>query len=179
MNKEDITNTLQKNHHQFIQYLNTLSKGDFERHGAEKWNAGQELDHILKSVQPLARALHNKAFIIDKFGESNRASILYDDFVTCYNSKLAEGGKATGQFIPETITWGDKEHILKQLQEQIESIKSAIQNYSEEELDNLQLPHPLLGLLTLREMLYFTSYHVLHHLKNSQDNLKISKRPNH
>jgi hypothetical protein len=27
----------------------------------------------------------------------------------------------------------------------------------------LILPHPLLGKITIREMLYFTAYHVQHH----------------
>jgi hypothetical protein len=39
-------------------------------------------------------------------------------------------------------------------------------------LDLLILPHPLLGKLTLREMLYFTLYHVEHHEKQVLENLK-------
>jgi hypothetical protein len=34
------------------------------------------------------------------------------------------------------------------------------------------LPHPLLGKLTLREMIYFTIYHVQHHHKLVQNQLK-------
>jgi hypothetical protein len=40
-----------------------------------------------------------------------------------------------------------------------------IDRFSETQLDQLILPHPLLGKLTLREMLYFTIYHVQHHQK--------------
>ena len=35
---------------------------------------------------------------------------------------------------------------------------------SEHKLDRCILPHPLLGKLTLREMIYFTIYHMEHHL---------------
>ncbi|MCB9182399.1 MAG: DinB family protein [Flavobacteriales bacterium] len=35
--------------------------------------------------------------------------------------------------------------------------------WSESDLERYLLPHPLLGKLTLREMLYFTLYHVQHH----------------
>ena len=35
--------------------------------------------------------------------------------------------------------------------------------FTEEELDIYQVPHPLIGLLTCREFLYFTHYHTLRH----------------
>jgi uncharacterized damage-inducible protein DinB len=33
-------------------------------------------------------------------------------------------------------------------------------------LDRLRLPHPALGKLTVREMLFFTIYHNIHHVEN-------------
>jgi len=33
-------------------------------------------------------------------------------------------------------------------------------------LDKFMLPHPLLGKLAVREMLFFTMYHNLHHVNN-------------
>jgi hypothetical protein len=36
--------------------------------------------------------------------------------------------------------------------------------WSEDDLDNHRLPHPLLGKLTVREMLFFTLYHIQHHM---------------
>ncbi|NBX80802.1 MAG: DinB family protein, partial [Flavobacteriales bacterium] len=38
-------------------------------------------------------------------------------------------------------------------------------NFTEDDLDKYVLPHPLLGKLTLREMLCFTIYHVKHHVE--------------
>jgi hypothetical protein len=40
----------------------------------------------------------------------------------------------------------------------------ALQGWSEQALDRLRLPHPGLGLLTVREMLLFTLYHNAHHV---------------
>jgi hypothetical protein len=36
---------------------------------------------------------------------------------------------------------------------------AAAQQWSEAELDSLQLPHPAIGMITLREMLLFTIFH--------------------
>ena len=39
------------------------------------------------------------------------------------------------------------------------------ENTTEEELDTYLIPHPLIGKMTLRELLFFTVYHIGHHLK--------------
>ena len=39
----------------------------------------------------------------------------------------------------------------------------ATTRWSESDLDTLALPHPLMGLLSARELLHFTAYHTEHH----------------
>ena len=46
-----------------------------------------------------------------------------------------------------------------------EKYTERLGNWSEKDLDKYKLPHPLLGKLTVREMLFFTIYHNEHHLK--------------
>jgi hypothetical protein len=41
--------------------------------------------------------------------------------------------------------------------------------WPERALDRHLLPHPLMGLLTIREMLAFTVYHTAHHLRRVAD----------
>jgi len=43
---------------------------------------------------------------------------------------------------------------------------AALRNWQDENLDEYLLPHPLLGKLTIREMLFFTLYHDQHHVNN-------------
>ena len=43
---------------------------------------------------------------------------------------------------------------------------SAAGGWSEGDLDRVRLPHPLLGTLTVREMLLFALYHGLHHVNS-------------
>jgi uncharacterized damage-inducible protein DinB len=43
---------------------------------------------------------------------------------------------------------------------------SAIrQKWTEEQLDNYCVAHPILGKLTMRELAYFTIYHNIHHME--------------
>ena len=48
----------------------------------------------------------------------------------------------------------------------IAGLDRLLDSLSESDLDTLQAPHPLLGKLTLRELMYFTIYHAQHHQRN-------------
>ena len=48
-----------------------------------------------------------------------------------------------------------------------------VSKWSEGDLDLYVIPHPLIGGLTFREILYFTIYHVQHHKKQIDEIEKI------
>jgi len=50
-----------------------------------------------------------------------------------------------------------------------QELVSVAEKWNEDELDQYQLPHPILGKLTIREMLYFTIYHNLRHASQEGD----------
>lgn len=99
------------------------------------------------------------------FGKPKSTSRGYDKLVNDYLSVLNTGGKASGIFIPKAVKFSDREALLKKLQATISKVNKSLSKYTEEELDDSRLPHPLLGKLTLREMMLFTIYHVEHHHK--------------
>jgi hypothetical protein len=99
------------------------------------------------------------------FGKTNRPSKTYDDLVTKYKTKLAAGGRASGPFIPPFISFEKKDELIKKYNEQKQKLIIKIEKQPEKDLDAYILPHPLLGKVTLREMLYFTIHHNEHHLE--------------
>ncbi len=46
---------------------------------------------------------------------------------------------------------------------------SVAEKWTEDDLDRFLLPHPLIGKLTIREMLFFTIYHNLRHASQEGD----------
>jgi hypothetical protein len=98
------------------------------------------------------------------FGTANRKSRSYEELVARYHSKLKAGGRASGRFVPPPKT-DSVEKLSANLSKVVQALARRIDRFSETQLDQLILPHPLLGKLTLREMLYFTIYHVQHHQK--------------
>lgn len=166
MNKEILINKLNGNYNLFTDYINALSDKEFTSSYNDKWTAGQQLEHILKSVAPVAKALSAKSFLEENFGTVDRPGIAYDDLVKNYQAALAQGGKAPARFIPEKVALNQKNTLIDSVLAIVAKLVELLSNYTDEELDSLVIPHPLLGKLTVREMIYFTIYHVEHHLEN-------------
>jgi len=176
MERQKIIQLLKGNHSSFTDYINGLTNEAFLFTPQQKWSAGQQLDHIYLSLKPVALALSLPKFILRlMFGKANRQSKTYEDLVTKYLSKLENGGRATGRFIPKNITLNEREIISKALNKKVIVLCSVIEKFTEQDLDTYILPHPLLGKLTIREMLYFTICHVEHHQEIAKRNLKLSK----
>jgi hypothetical protein len=172
MDKKQIAHALETNHNDFINYLNQLSEKDFEFAPNDKWSAGQQMQHIVLSVKPLVQVLVlPKGLIRMLFGVANRNGRTYDGLVERYNEKLQKGGRATGRFVPKPVYVSQRKAIEMELRNKVKKLVSQISNFSDDDLDKLILPHPLLGKITIREMLYFTVYHVSHHKRITERNL--------
>lgn len=173
MDKKQIIHQLQQNHQRFTEYMDSLNEQDFMFSlNNEKWTAGQQLDHIHLAVKPLGEGIILPKFVVGMaFGKSNRPSRSFEGVIERYHDKLANGGKASKNFIPKPVAFSDRADIKNKLNAKLSKLCKHLNKYSEEELDKHILPHPLLGKLTLREMMYFTIYHVEHHHKMTQQNL--------
>lgn len=164
MNKTEIIAQLTSKHEAFIKLVIGLSDADFVRSNNGKWSAGQHLDHIIRAINPITIALFFPQFLIKLFfGKANRPSKTYEELVQKYNAKLALGGVASGRFVPKTITIDKKDNLHKRILKEVDILTLQINDCTENELDTMIFPHPLLGKITLREMMYFTIHHVEHH----------------
>ena len=166
MFKEEIILKLLNHHESFVQYISGLSGEDFMYARPGKWSSGQQADHISRSLQPLSRVMgFPKTIMRLVFGKSNRPSKDYETLIEKYKTKLAAGGRASGRFVPGPVPLDQRNRLNEKIMRTANAIGRKINRFSEDQLDHYILPHPLLGRVTLREMLYFTIYHVQHHKK--------------
>ena len=76
----------------------------------------------------------------------------------------------TGPYTPDTPAWPEdpqdlsREALFKNWNKASERFSKNLQKWDDSNLDGCQLPHPLLGDLTMREMVMFSIYHCKHHL---------------
>jgi len=172
MEKADIISLLYDRHEDFVDYMGSLSESEFNYAlKGKKWTAGQEMVHIIKSVNMLSNALLLPKFVVKiKFGKANRPSRTYDAVVEKYHTKLDEFGGAY-QVELKPVRVNKRDALSARLLISVGTLCRRVGRYSENALDKYILPHPLMGKMTIRELLYFTAYHVKHHRGNSVRNL--------
>jgi len=162
--KEQIIAALEETSLALIKWVSEQENSKFSISIDNKWSTGQQLSHLTKSIKPLIMILRKPKFVMRLlFGTSNRETRSYLAVVEKYNSKLAQGGVSTSPFNPKTVAPEDKKKLLNEYTSSSEKLEKLINKYSEKDLDKYILPHPLLGKLTLREMMFFTIYHTQHH----------------
>ncbi len=172
MDKVELKIKLGEKYSLFIEFILALTDEEFLTSKNYKWTAGQQAEHIYLSIKPLRKILAlPKSVLKLLWGKSNRDGKNYDDLVKKYLSKLENGGRATKRFMPATVSVEKGKNIKVKLTFEVIKLCSRIEKFTEQELDQYILPHPLLGKLTLREMLFFTIYHIEHHHNNAKQNL--------
>ncbi|HKC69400.1 MAG TPA: DinB family protein [Bacteroidia bacterium] len=164
MNKQTLQQQLLQGHTAYANYVLALTERDFNFAPPEKWNAGEHLNHILISISKLNRAINNPKYvqpIADM--QPQRALMSYDTLVDFYLAKIKQGAKATAPFVPELVPIEKREQLVHDVKNTIAELCAKLDTYSEEGLDLFTIPHPLLGTISIREMLYFTIKHAEHH----------------
>jgi hypothetical protein len=173
MNKQEIIDLIAKSHDSFTGYINELTAEEYVFSHPQKWSAGQQLAHILLCVKPIVQVLRmDQSAIAQTFGLSERPTLSFEALHTDYQEKLAAGGKAPTRFLPEAASPDQRLHLSESLRNAVGELCVLIDRFDEEDLDRLCLPHPLLGNLTLREMLYNVIHHVQHHHAMAENNLQ-------
>ena len=102
-----------------------------------------------------------------KFGKSNRVPRVYDAIINRYNERL-EGVKGI-TFGPSknmrTPTLEERLDLIDQLKAHENKLKKIVLKWKDKHLDNLLLPHPLMGRMPVREIIMWSAYHTEHHTK--------------
>jgi uncharacterized damage-inducible protein DinB len=168
MHKEAIADLLEEKHQTLFNWLEAQDLEKWQTGPEGKWTAGQQALHLLQSIKPLNDAMSMPKFVLRfKFGKSNREVRDYDAIVKRYQEKL-EGAKG--------ITFGpsqnmkvpnddDKHYLLNRLKTENKKLQHKVKKWKDKDLDNLVLPHPLMGKMPVRELVMWTAYHVEHHTK--------------
>lgn len=146
----------------------------FTRHG-EIWSASDNMDHLIKSHRPISKALKLPKFTLQAmFGKPEVPSKPYEEICRIYRDEIAKGAQAAGRYLPEQQRPAEaaeekKAELLEQWSKASTELVSVAGKWNENELDGYFLPHPLIGKLTIREMLFFTIYHNLRHASREGD----------
>lgn len=155
-------------------YLASFSPRDFTRPQGEAWSPAGHLRHLIKSVRPLAAGLRvPRVMLALRFGLAFGGSRSFEEVRRVYLAALG-GGVQAGRFAPspERADPPTAEHqasLLARWRATSGDLAAAAARWSDRALDRYRLPHPALGKLTAREMLFFTLYHNAHHARRVRE----------
>ncbi|HWW62957.1 MAG TPA: DinB family protein [Thermoanaerobaculia bacterium] len=167
--REQLADAVDQVQREAAAYWSSFTTPEFFAKLGDAWSPADNVRHLVKSIRPVVKALRQPKILLRiLFGRSRRGSVTYDALRTRYFAALDAGGQA-GRFGPSSRSESDLEawrvEIMEQFAQQNRELRAAIGRWPEKSLDRLQIPHPLLGKLTVREMLFFTIYHQLHHME--------------
>ena len=168
MQKESISSLLSENEDKLREIFISHDASLWVSGPQGKWTAGQHVVHLVQSSQALLRVLKLPKFFIKwKFGTCNRPTRSFDEVKERYEQKLSAAGTVISPFsvnMPQ-ITIGDKPFWLDKLSKLNANLNKVILGLSEKHLDGLVIPHPLMGKLTIREILMWNAHHLEHHTR--------------
>ncbi len=166
MTKAEIISGLEAQYGELTLWLTQQPYDLFEVNIEGKWSPGQHADHLVKSTAPINQAMRMpKLGLRTMFGKNNREERNYDQVVDKYTQAIQNGGKAMGQFVPKAIENKQKSELIEKLNKEVSKLTSIINKWDDKDLSTYLLPHPLIGKMTLNEILYFTIFHTEYHIK--------------
>ncbi len=131
------------------------------------WSPAQNVTHLVRSTSAVNRALRLPRLVLRLlFGASRRPSRTFAELRADYKSALTAGAGAGEYAAPELRPADEaaaRQRLLARWRDLLPALRAAILRWDEDSLDHYRLPHPILGKVTVREMIYFTIYHIGHH----------------
>ena len=182
--KADLVAALELLRAEGLSFWSSLPPERFVTPFGEAWSPADNLRHLIRSTTPLVQAFALPGVMLRaRFGTPQRPSrslgVLRDDYLECL-----WGGVDAGDYAPpkvatpaDAVTY--QRELVARCGKALADLTTATTRWDEERLDTHQLPHPLLGDLTLREMLFFTLYHYAHHQHNVAHRLAAAGGSSH
>ena len=180
--REELLRSLKRLHGEILAAMGTLQPGVFLAPQGKFWSPADHLRHLVRSIRPLAKALSLPRWILLlRFGVTGRKPASFAEVRDLYRGELAAGAQAGPYGPPPREPGGDDDPwralVLDRFERVGQDLDRVLAGWTDRSLDRYRLPHPLLGQMTIREMLYFTLYHNQHHARRVFERLAMEERP--
>lgn len=170
--RRDLIEALEAAHESAVEYWSDFETPEFFAPIGSHWSPSEHVRHLTRAMTPLLPALRMpRSALRLLFGAVATPSRSYDAIEAAYAQALAAGGTA-GRYAPSpersTPDSMRRDAIMDAHSETLRGMTQALERWTEAQIDAYRLPHPLLGKLTVREMMLFTLIHNQHHVQVAQ-----------
>jgi hypothetical protein len=167
MTSTDILKRLESGQNDIAIFFGGLDDKSFFDGTDERWGPAQHLAHLTFTHKRVTRGFAAKDRLLEYSGEPKT----YDEVVANYLAALqraSSGGFLTNNPFASKPESTDKKTVIAEFLQTTKDLRDAVVTWSETELDTKGMQHPLMGMLSARELLLFMIYHDQHHLLGVQ-----------
>lgn len=172
MTKKEISDINTIKHQTLHDWLQNHADENWVKGPKDKWNTGEHIVHLIQSEAALNKALLLPKFYMKyKFGTNNRENRTYAQVVKKYQDKLVANPDVKSPISKKmpTITLDNKSTFISKLKKGKLKLLKKFQKWNDRDLDTYLLPHPLMGRMTIREIMMWNAYHTEHHYNILKD----------
>lgn len=166
--KDEIQEEWKKGLLKVSDFVKNIDEDLFRKSENGKWSIEGNFDHLILSTKPIVKALGAPKFGLKMFGKPKNPSRSYSEVVEAYHEKLKTSNPVNNPFSSGEDNSMDKEELVDFWNSVCNRLAERLEKWKDSDLDKYVVPHPLLGKMTIREILFFTIYHTNHHLQIMQ-----------
>jgi len=162
--KDEIIGALGSNADAIAEFFSNEPEAALFTGNPERWGPAHHLVHLTMTSKAIGRGLSSPGLPPHPTGRSRGYAELIEatsaTLGTAPREVLLERGRVVT--VPPSAS---RESLLNDYLLANAKLRAAAERSSEEDLDRRAMPHPYVGVLTVREMLLFCVFHERHHLK--------------
>jgi nucleoside-diphosphate-sugar epimerase len=135
---------------------------------SDHWSPAHHLAHLAQASAAVARGLRSGRLPLHPTGRSRPYLEVRDAasaaVAATAKPRLLEMGRRV------VLTPGAaRDDVVREFSAASADLRAAAEEWADEALDRHAMPHPLMGWLTVREMLMFTVFHEKHHTRRMRE----------
>ena len=171
MTQAELVQALEARHQEVGEFFAGLPEATLLANTAPTWNPAQHLIHLTRANSRIAQGFQARDALPDNnSGHSRPYEVVRESYLAALKQAPSELLAKNGAAVQVEANTG-RAQILEAYKQATSGLRQAMQTWSETDLDAKAMPHPLLGVISVREMLEFTLYHDLHHLEGVRKSL--------
>ncbi len=168
--KPELINALNTQKLEFQNFLSSIPSERFFERSSENWSIAHHLKHITSVINRIATGLLNPGVLPKRepATPSRDFATMHQTYLNTLQNTPSETLRQFGNRVTleeHTDLDAYKNQMIASFTDAITNFNTALEAFNEEHLEALGMPHPLLGLISSREMVFFTVFHNAHHRK--------------
>ena len=162
--KPEIIDALKSNADSIVEFFSSLPDRQFFDGDPDHWSPAHHVRHLTDACASLERAMRSTRLPLHATGRSRTYAEIRDaatdSLMATPKDRLLEMGRTV--VIPPGAR---QEEVVRSFAAASAAVRAAAAAWTQDDMDRHAVLHPLIGELTVREMMLFFVVHERHHLK--------------